>query len=210
MQTTHSLVWLGLSCYSPIYHLASVKIDTLTKSGWFGELALWEQTCVAAPAQQRSPRPKHCPGPDADERHGHGVRVDAVSCKNTQGNVTLTRHNLPNSLHQLNAALNVFVLTRAKSSSEQVRGTLRCSILDLSWMLGLWHLMNNELFSFINTLCKHQQLNGTSVDKVHIELYSKEKRKSIRLLVSESPLIVISIMWHLWPRRPGNVHVWLL
>lgn len=48
---------------------------------------MWEQTCVAAPAQQRSNRPKHRSSPNADEWYTDGVQADTVSYRNTQGRV---------------------------------------------------------------------------------------------------------------------------
>lgn len=83
-----------------------------------------------------------------------------------------------------------------KHRTEKVRGTSRCSILDLFWMLRLWHLLNNEVFSYINRLCKHLQLKRTSVDKVHITLYSGGERKSIALLYFWATLSYLVSIYH--------------
>lgn len=62
-------------------------------------LSVWKQTCVAAPAQQWSNRPKNCSSPNADEWDSDGVNVDTVSCKKNQTNKTATMSNM-NTIQQ--------------------------------------------------------------------------------------------------------------
>lgn len=120
---------------------------------------MWEQTCVAAPAQQRSNRPKRCSSPNADEWHAYGVYADTVRYKHTHGNVAWIQLQSTNY-----AVWNVRALAITGQKKWEALNVAAFLTLDL-WMSRLWHLLNNKVFPYVNSLCKHLQLKGTSVDK---------------------------------------------
>lgn len=101
------------------------------------------------------------------------------------------------------------VLTLANTGQKKWEAQKWCSILDLLWMSRLWHLLNNEVL--FGCLWNHLWLKRTSVDKVHIALYStqEEKEHQSARLVSEQPSISDSgcshqsQLWHLlhWMAR---------